>query len=136
MEESDSEVDDSIPIHQSEMYPIDFDDPPDELSDPSLILVWYTNGVAREIMTSSTWSDRIKNGWRPYFCLFKGFCACFKSTSELRQHYEDFQSHRLMKSDWQDIMANAKIIHNLRQWNFPRRNRFVRKDRLFQMIFN
>ena len=85
MEETDSEVDDSIPIHQSEMYPIDFDDPPDELSDPSLILVWYTNGVAREIMTSSTWSDRIKNGWRPYFCLFKGFCACFKSSSELQK---------------------------------------------------
>ena len=126
----------SIPIHESETYPTDFDDPPFALRDPSLILIWYTNQTAREIMSRSPWKDLIRRGDRPYFCLHEGFCACLKSNQELKQHYQDFESHRLSRTHWQSIVDKAKVIHYLRKWNFPRQHRRGRKDDILGVLID
>ncbi len=108
-------------VFESELYPIDFQDPPRELKSRTILAFWYTSRKIRRIVQTSPWWERLNGrGQQPYFCFHDEFCACFETKQELEDHYREFQEHRLTKEQIQARQADAQIVQMLRKWSFPR----------------
>jgi len=106
---------------ESELYPIDFEDPPGQLKNPTILTFWWTSREVRRVLSHSPWSERLRyHGETPFFCFHNGFCTYFETRKGLEDHYEEHDSHRLTRSDMISKESDAKVVRLLRRWNFPK----------------
>ena len=69
---------------ESELYPIDFEDPPGQLKNPTILTFWWTSREVRRVLSHSPWSERLRyHGETPFFCFHNGFCTYFETRKGL-----------------------------------------------------
>jgi len=110
-----------MPEFEREIYPIDFDDPPKELKNPTILTFWWTSKEVRHILSQPPWYDRLLfEGVTPFFCFHEGFCTYFETRKGLEDHYDRNADHRLTRSEIVCKEADAQVVKLLRRWNFPK----------------